>query len=143
MGICNVQFRPATTADFPALAKMNQALIQDEGHRNPMSLPELEERMKQWLNDEYQAIVFESESKTSGYCLFRENEEHAYLRQLYVCPEFRRQGIARAALTWLKQRTCPKSKRIRVEVLVHNEVALQFWRAIGFLDYCITLETPL
>mgnify|MGYP003378435282 CR=1 FL=1 len=51
-------FRFATTADAPLLAYLNHALIQDEGHRNPMTLTELEERMAEWLTQEYCALIF-------------------------------------------------------------------------------------
>ena len=37
-----MEYRFATAADAPVLAVMNQQLIRDEGHRNPMTLPELE-----------------------------------------------------------------------------------------------------
>lgn len=31
-------------------------------------------------------------------------------------------------------------KRVRVEVLVGNAAGIGFWRAVGFEDYCLTLE---
>ena len=33
-----------------------------------------------------------------------------------------------------------KDKRITVDVLCQNEVGVAFWRAMGFTDYCLTLE---
>ena len=40
--------RMATEADVAQLAAMNRQLIRDEGHRYPMSLMELEDRMRGW-----------------------------------------------------------------------------------------------
>jgi hypothetical protein len=63
-----MRYRLATAADVAALAKMNQRLIRDEGHRNRMTFSELEARMQQWLAGEYQAVVFDNDSfeKDSG-----------------------------------------------------------------------------
>ena len=49
----------ATTADLPLLAKLNKQLIEDEGHRNPMTVAELETRMRNWLESGiYEAWLF-------------------------------------------------------------------------------------
>jgi len=52
-----LKFRFATESDVPWLAKMNQELILDEGHRNKMTLPELEQRMSDFLQNEYDAVI--------------------------------------------------------------------------------------
>ncbi len=46
-------FRPATNDDCPLLAELNHQLIRDEGHRNRMTVAELEQRMRGWLAGEY------------------------------------------------------------------------------------------
>jgi hypothetical protein len=45
-----MNFRSATLDDAPLLAEMNHQLIRDEGHRNPMTVFELAERMREWLS---------------------------------------------------------------------------------------------
>jgi hypothetical protein len=42
-------YRLAGSSDYAALAESNHQLIRDEGHRNPMTVPELEQRLKSWL----------------------------------------------------------------------------------------------
>jgi len=44
-----VFLRDASAADTPLLAQLNRQLIEDEGAANPMSLAELEARMREWL----------------------------------------------------------------------------------------------
>jgi ribonuclease HI len=47
---------------------MNYQLIHDEGHRNPMTIQELEERMRAWLaSGEYEAVLFSLEIVASKY----------------------------------------------------------------------------
>ena len=53
-----MEYRFATTADAPVLAEMNRQLTREEGHRNPMPLPELVARMAGWLAGEYRAVLF-------------------------------------------------------------------------------------
>jgi len=38
-------FRGAALGDCPLIAELNHRLIRDEGHRNLMTVPELEQRM--------------------------------------------------------------------------------------------------
>ena len=135
-----MEYRFATTADAPALAAMNQQLILDEGHRNRMTLPELEARMAGWLSGEYRAVLFEDAGTAVGYTLFRHEAEFVYVRQLFVRPEHRRKGVARDALAWLRANAWADAPRVRLDVLVGNAGALAFWRSVGFRDYCLTME---
>ncbi|AMV22172.1 GNAT family N-acetyltransferase [Planctomyces sp. SH-PL14] len=135
-----MNFRFATHADAPELAALNHALIRDEGHRNPMTVGQLAQRMTEFLANGYRATVFEIDESTAGYALYRFDPEWVYLRQFYVRPECRRRGIGRAALQWLRANAWTDSRRVRVEVLVGNTAGIAFWRAAGFADYCLTLE---
>ena len=135
-----MEFRDASTADTELLARLNQKLIRDEGHRNPMTLAQLQVRMDNWLQGEYQAVLFEHDGETVGYALFREDAEYIYLRQFFVSAQHRRQGLGRQAIKWLSTHRWKSALRVRVEVLVGNEEAIAFWRAVGFVDYCLTLE---
>src|SRR5437867_1941286 len=120
-------FRPATLDDCALLAELNHQLIQDEGHRNRMTVPELEERMRGWLSDEYRAIIYEDRGEVVAYALFREQPEEIYLRQLFVGRNRRRQGIGRRAVEILRCEVWPRNKRLTVEVLVANSQAVSFW----------------
>src|SRR5215469_191405 len=88
-----VNFRRATFDDCSRLAEFNHQLIRDEGHRNKMTVPELEQRMRGWLQSDYTAIIFEEGGELVAYALYREQPEELYLRQLFVVPNRRRQGM--------------------------------------------------
>jgi len=133
-------FRRATTDDCPLLAELNHQLIRDEGHRNRMTVPELEQRMRGWLAGEYMAILFEEGEEVVAYALYREQPEEIYLRQLFVARHRRREGIGKQAMHLLRSEIWPKTKRLTVEVLVANTAAVAFWRAVGYRDYSLTLE---
>ena len=132
--------RRATFEDAQVLGELNHLLIQDEGHRNRMTVSELVDRMRRWLETEYQASIFEDDSGTVAYAPYREEKNHIYLRQFFVERRKRRSGIGRECVKILFSQVWPKDKRITVDVLCQNQVAIAFWRAVGFTDYCLTLE---
>jgi predicted acetyltransferase len=133
-------FRLATTDDCPLLAELNHQLIHDEGHRNSMTVAKLEQRMRGWLASEYRAVIYEDGGEVVAYALFRDQPEEIYLRQLFVVRHRRRQGIGRRTMQILRADIWPKNKRLTVDVLVANKTAAAFWRAVGYADYCLTLE---
>lgn len=122
------------------LAEWNHQLIRDEGHRNPMTVPQLRERMREWFAGEYRAVIFERNGEPVGYALYREDASEVYLQQFFVRRDRRRQGIGRETLRILRQHVWPQHKRLTVGVLTANAPALAFWYSVGFRDYCLTLE---
>jgi len=135
-----VTFRLATLDDCSTLAALNHQLIQDEGHRNPMTVPELEDRMRDWLAGDYRAVIFEEKGVLVGYGLFREEPNEIYLRQLFIVRDRRRQGLGRRAMAILRSEVWPATKRLTVSVLVTNKPAVAFWHAVGYTDYSLILE---
>src|SRR5712691_3812954 len=134
-----MKFRLATLDDCGLLADLNHQLIRDEGHRNPMTVAQLEQRMRGWLAEEYRAVIYEDEDEVVAYALFREQPDEIYLRQLFVVRDRRRYGIGRRAVEILRSSVWPRHKRLTVEVLVSNKNAVAFWRAMGYADYSLTL----
>jgi len=132
--------RIGTAEDAPALARMNHQLIQDEGHRNPMTVSELEHRMRRWLEGEYTAVLFEQAGDMVSYALFRSEDNAIYLRQFFVTRGRRRGGIGRQAMRILLDDILNSAQRIFLEVLVENRGARAFWNAAGFRDYAVTME---
>jgi GNAT superfamily N-acetyltransferase len=132
-------WREATDSDLGLLAEWNHQLIRDEGHRNPMTVTQLAERMKAWLAGEYRAVLF-SDTEPVGYALFRKEKELIYLRQFFVRRERRRNGIGREAFSMLREQIWPRGMRLTVDVLCQNQGGVAFWRSVGYRDYCLTLE---
>ena len=85
-------------------------------------------------------MLFEDGGEVAAYALYREQAEEIYLRQLFVVRKRRRKGIGRMAFELLRSKIWAANKRLTVEVLVQNAGAVAFWRAVGYRDYCLTLE---
>lgn len=135
----NISIQKADQIQVDQLAAMNKQLITDEGHRNPMNLEQLAERMRGWLRGEYCAYVAVVNGENAGYCLFRDTGEYIYIRQLFVWKKFRRHGIGKTLVNWLAENTW-NGRKLRIDVLCNNATGIEFWRGIGFVDYCITME---
>lgn len=135
--------RRATEDDLDLLAEWNHQLISDEGHGNSMTIPQLRERMQDWLAGEYKGLIFYNASDPVAYAVYREAAKEVCLRQFFVIRSARHQGIGREAANVLQKQIWPPDKRLLVEVLTANVSAIAFWRSVGYSDYCLTLEiTP-
>lgn len=133
-------FRIATQADVSLLASMNERLIRDEGHHSGLTQQSLEPRMSRWLAGDYRAAIFSLNRKPIGYALWKLKSDHVHLRQYYVEPAYRRKGYGKAGIELLISSVWGEFARVRLEVLVGNDAGLRFWKAIGFEDYCVTME---
>jgi GNAT superfamily N-acetyltransferase len=133
-------WRHASQTDIRLLAALNRQLIDDEGHRDTMSIAELADRMRAFLAADYRAALFERDGRLVAYALWAERGDGLYLRQFFVVREARRGGIGRQAMAILRQEAWPQDARLYLEVLTGNTRGLAFWRALGFADYALTLE---
>jgi len=135
-----MKWRVAAFDEVPRLAAMNRRLIEDEGHRNRMTLEQLGERMEGFLRGEYTAILFLEATEVVGYALLRPVDGGIRIRQFFIERDRRRRGLGRAAVRALLEEVVPAGRRIELEVLETNPEGLAFWRGVGFSDYCRTLE---
>jgi ribosomal protein S18 acetylase RimI-like enzyme len=137
-----LQHRVATGDDLDLLAAWNRQLNEDERAANLLGVDALRERMRGFLAAEYTAVIFEEDGAPVGYALFRPDENGVYLRQLFVDRAQRRRGIGRRILERLHAEVFPRGVRVTIEVLVHNDRAIAFWRAAGFTDHAIAMTRP-
>lgn len=135
-----MEFRRAADEDLALLAELNRQLIEDEGHANPMSVGELENRMRAWLVRPYTAVLFAVEGKTVGYALYRSEQTGIFLRQFFICRDERRKGHGRSAMDLLFERIWPGGTMVNLEALCSNRAGIAFWHALGFEDYALTLR---
>jgi predicted GNAT family acetyltransferase len=133
-------WRYANDTDLGQLADWNHQLIRDEGHRNRMTVPELEDRMRGWLREKYRAVIFSADGVPVAYALFCLEPDLVYLRQYFVARTERRQGYGKAGMAILRSEIWPQNVRLVLDVLCGNATAIAFYRALGFKDYCLTLE---
>ena len=142
-----LRLRLASEDDVPLLARMNRRLIEDEGSRNPMSVAELERRMREWIAGEWSVEVFEEGETPVGYAVYqRRTDEYdtdravVYLRQFFVERAERGRGIGRRAFDLLAQSRFPAGATVVIDVLAANPGGAAFWARLGFAPYCATMH---
>jgi ribosomal protein S18 acetylase RimI-like enzyme len=135
-----MKVREATVDDAPVLAELNRQLIEDEGSLNRMTLVELEARMRAWLRAEYRALLFTVDGATVAYALFRPSDDGIHLRQFFVVRAHRRRGYGLRAIALVRERFVPRDMCMDLDVLIHNERAIAFWRACGFREHAVSFR---
>jgi GNAT superfamily N-acetyltransferase len=142
----SLTLRLATLQDATLLAHMNKRLIEDEGGNNPMTLEQLETRLKNWLHSEWRCVLFLTDSKTVGYTIYRlqrqefDNRDTVYIRHYFIERDYRRFGFGSEGLEKLRAEIFPKDVTIYLEVLTHNNRGRAFWQSLGFVEYSVTMR---
>lgn len=133
-----IQIRVCSEEDLDLLAILNKQLIEDEQHDNKMNVEQLRERMKGFINTDYEAYLFEKGPKTIGYALVNHTKKPLYLRHFFICRDVRRQGYGRTIFHKLLELL--KVDTIDIEVMSWNERGIGFWRSLGFKDRSIYMR---
>jgi GNAT superfamily N-acetyltransferase len=131
--------RPAKVDDIPQIFSLIEALAAYEKLSHQVT-GTVEELQKHLFGDRIyaEAIVVEVANQIVGFALFFPNystfltKPGIYLEDLFVLPEYRRQGIGRAMFVYLgklaKQRD---AGRLEWSVLDWNESAIAFYQSMG------------
>ena len=133
-----MRIQKCTIADIPILAKLNKQLIDDEKNNNSMSINELENRMREFLETEYSAYFFIQNSQIIGYALLKNTTEPVYLRQFLIDREYREQHYGKQAFQMLIQHL--NLNKIDIEVLPWNQTGYLFWKNCGFKELNIAMR---
>lgn len=82
-----------------------------------------------------------------GYALYQHRSDEffperriIYLRQFLIEREHRRQGLGRSALRQLFATRFPSPCTVVVDVLMANARGVEFWKAVDFQPYQLTLR---
>lgn len=143
-----VRIRPHVRGDFPLLARMNRELADDEGHRNPMTIPEMEERFRRFVDEEGWSVdLFQLDDEIVGYSTHRREPDPSnprgqriFLRQFYIVRHYRRDGLGQAAFNALIVARFHSGEQILLEAIENNPGGRVFWLRMGFTPYSTILE---
>ncbi len=146
--VSELTIRNALASEYPHVATMNRKLIEDEKHRNPMTVAELEQRFHAFVDEDGWTVdVFILDDEIVGYATHRREPDEAeaggwrlHLRQFYIAPQGRGRGIGRRAVELLFENRFEDGERVFLGVLETNPGGRAFWRRVGFVPYSTTME---
>ncbi|MEM7292235.1 MAG: GNAT family N-acetyltransferase [Pseudomonadota bacterium] len=142
-----LEMRELTQADVDLLCDLNHQLQVDEGSA-PMTIPQLRDRLQQWLAEDSDAMGFYRNDRLLGYALWQRpyidtaNRPCVYLRQLFVQRDCRRLGYGQTIFQLLQDRVWPAGVNILLQVMVSNASGRQFWQSLGVEEVGINCVLP-
>jgi GNAT superfamily N-acetyltransferase len=140
MTLCsNLILRFAEPTDYSVLFKLIQELAEYEKLSHAVTGNALTLKEHLFGSHRYiEAILAESMDQAVGFALFFHNystfltKPGIYLEDLFVLPEYRRQGIGKALMTKVAQIAVERDcGRLEWSVLDWNEPAKAFYRSMG------------
>ena len=133
-----MRIEKCTIEDVKTLAFMNKCLIEDERSSNPMDLSQLTERMKGFIEGDYDAYFFKDGETIVGYALVDRTANPLYLRQFYIAREQRRKHYGKSAFQALLEYL--GTDTIDLDVLPWNEAGVAFWKSLGFSEQYVVMR---
>ncbi|MEA5606044.1 GNAT family N-acetyltransferase [Nostoc sp. UHCC 0252] len=135
----NLIVRFAEPTDYSALFKLIQGLAEYEKLSHAVTGDALALKEHLFGSHKYiEAILAESTNQAVGFALFFHNystfltKPGIYLEDLFVLPEYRRQGIGKALISKVAQIAVERDcGRLEWSVLDWNEPAKEFYRSMG------------
>jgi len=145
-----VIFRPAVAKDEQALFRMMRKLAEQEPGAYYFDEPAVREVLRKFLAspDLGRAwIFFEGETPvgyivlTFGYS-FEYHGRDSFIDELYIEPQYRRQGIGKRAMQFVEESACELGvNAIHLEVDQGNDPAAELYRRAGYDGHARFLMT--
>ncbi|MBZ6076325.1 GNAT family N-acetyltransferase [Microvirga puerhi] len=142
-----ISVRSHVPQDFELLGRMNRELIEDQAHRNPMTIDQLRDRFKRLVADGWKVDLFEVDGEVIGYAVHRYEPdpaeprgERVFLRQFFIARHRRRGGAGSVALKELMRARFQAGDRIYLDVIEANPGGKMFWTRTGFVPYATIME---
>ncbi len=158
----SIAIRPATEGDRPTVLAFLTALSDYElplydGLREGADCAEeyFETTSRAVENNNALMLIAEKDGRPAGFIWFCEEMDddvllredarrHGYITDLFVLPEFRGQGVARALMAAVEQRCRALGlDRLRVGAIGANQPARRFYEARGYVPVIVTHEKRL
>jgi ribosomal protein S18 acetylase RimI-like enzyme len=146
----SVIFRPAALADEKALLRMMRNLAEQEPGAYFFDEPAVRGVLRKFLvsPDLGQAWVFLDEEIAVGYIVltfgysFEYHGRDSFIDELYIEPQYRRQGIGKRAMQFVEERARELGvSAIHLEVDQGNDPAAELYRRAGYDDHSRFLMT--
>jgi len=136
-----IEFNSFCDDDFDEFLEMVFALYKKDAYGEKINIQKIKKTISILSNssDKGDIYIFKSETYIVGYAItiyYWSNEYGSYILfidEIYVKPDFRRQGISTQFIDFLININKRKMKAIQLEVTKANRIALNFYQKNGFI----------
>ena len=148
--VSGVIFRAASAEDEEPLLRMMRNLAEQEPGAYFFDEPTVRQVLRKFLvsPDLGQAWVFYDEETPVGYIVltfgysFEYHGRDSFIDELYIEPQYRRQGIGKRAMQFVEERAGELGvNAIHLEVDQGNDPAAELYRRAGYNDHARFLMT--
>ena len=135
-----MNIREATAADEPTLIALTEAIFGENWDR-PWPPPEVTPQMFEGKL----VLLAEDDGEPAGYAFGDVDQRgHAHVNIVYVVPDRRRQGVAKALLAAFGDRAREAGlEHLTLDVASRNDVGREAWRRLGFTEWAQRLTVPI
>lgn len=146
----DVTFRLAAPEDQPTLLRMMRSLAEQEPGPYFFDEPVVSAALRKFLADASlgHTWIFLHNATPVGYIVltfgysFEFHGRDAFIDELYIEPQYRRQGIGRRAMQFVEERAREFGvNAIHLEVDEGNDAAEELYRRVGYDDHSRYLMT--
>jgi ribosomal protein S18 acetylase RimI-like enzyme len=148
--VSGVIFRPAVQKDAAVLLRMMRNLAEQEPGAYFFDEPVVRDVLRKFLAspDLGRAWIFFDGETPVGYIVltfgysFEYHGRDSFIDELYIEPQYRRQGIGRRAMQFVEERALESGvNAIHLEVYDGNNAAEELYRGAGYKDQSRFLMT--
>ncbi|MFP4113478.1 MAG: NUDIX domain-containing protein [Spirochaetota bacterium] len=138
--MAGLTYRRADERDAPELAAFHSALLHEQGISSELGQAELENRVRGFLGNGYQAVLFQWKEQTVGYALYRLSPKYAFIRHFYLDRDVSKKLHVSEAFSLLRNEEMRDYASIRIDVPESDKEGLALWESIGFQPRSVRLE---
>jgi 8-oxo-dGTP pyrophosphatase MutT (NUDIX family) len=138
--VAKLTHAPAGEESLPLLAEFNRQLLKDQGLRREVTVAELENRLRELIAGDFQAVLFYWKNDPVGYCLYRLHPRYAHIRHIHLQPDIRRHVDLSEAFSLLRREELQDFAMIRIDVPEADRDSITLWESQGFRPRSLRLE---
>jgi 8-oxo-dGTP pyrophosphatase MutT (NUDIX family) len=138
--VAELELSPATQADISYLVTLNLELMEAQNVETGMTVEVLELRMRELLENGYQATLFRVKQQVVGYALYLLTPKYVQIRHFYVNTALSKKAKVENAFQLLRETEFQSYASIRIEVPEANKDTIRMWESIGFRPRSVQLE---
>ncbi|WP_455220253.1 N-acetyltransferase family protein [Kaarinaea lacus] len=134
-----IEIRPAVLDDLVTITQLlttpDELFLVYPNGRFPFTIPQAQKL----YNERFEFTVLSDGDTIAGFANLydRQQDDHAFIGNVFIAPEYRRQGLGKLLLTYMIKAAFEKYRlrEVRLSVFSDNAPAIALYQSFGFRKY--------